>query len=472
MANNADRVGAAQALVRTRWDTNQNIARALEQRTYLGALYGTSRYIPDGMVGMQIHLLLARGAALLYNADDIDTLTYVLAVANSVVPGLQHLEPAAADARVLACLTQFLKTEITRRGFIEVTEQQWAAWTAGAEEGRPAGPLANVAWIPRARNQVRNMEVPRAATPDEMNRVFGCLLSAGRQVLVDEGPGTMFAAAFLGFAKKGDITTRKLESIIAQMHEEVGYTMSLSTEVVRAMWHHVGVYVPYELLPQMFRAWEEATETISLRMRVTLQQAAWTGLTQYSTILRMVEDHPDFPWARVAGLLASDWSAFMKAVDTVGNDPYYGFKANVGDAAATKFLNLGYVAKEMMRKLGGREAGAITQYRGWISTPRCQATLDEIIRDWVPGGDTGAVAPDHAAVALLRQKIRVSRGEQLDVPAGIPEPGEPAPHEGDEEGDGNLEGEERDADEGDRGAHAGRAGRGGDDRQLRQRPRR
>lgn len=422
--NNAPPAIAAPRLVpfmRTRWDTNQNIAEALEQKNYLNALYGTSTYIRDGLIGMQIHLILGRGAALLYRVEDVESMTYCFAVANAVAPGLQHLPEAEANAQVVTCLVQFLQTEITKRGLIEISENDWAKLTRAAREGVEAGPWANIAWIPRSRDQVKDMPYPEAVTKEEMTRVFAHLIAFGRKILVEEGPATMFAAAFLGFAKKGEITTRKLETVVAQMKDEIGYNMALTPQLIKAVWQHVGAYVPYEFLPQMFKAWETSTEVVSLRMRVTLQQAAWTGLTQYSTILQMVEEHPDFPWAKVASLLASDWAAFMKAVEVVGNDPYYGFKANIGDAAATKFLNLGYVAKEMVKKLGGREAGAITQYKGWITTPRCQATLDDMIKAWVPGGAAGPIVPDEQAVAALRTKLRNVRLQGQADPRPLPD---------------------------------------------------
>lgn len=422
--NNAQRVPAPQPPVpfmRTRWDTDRNIATALEQKNYLDALYGTTTYIPDGLIGMQVHLLLGRGAALLYRVEDVESMTYCFAVANAVVPGLTHLPEDEANAQVVSCLVQFLQAEVTKRGLIEISENDWARLTQGAREGVEAGPWANIAWIPRSRDQVKDMAYPVVVTKEEMTSVFAHLISFGRKVLVEEGPATMFAAAFLGFAKKGEITTRKLETVVAQMKDEIGYNMSLTPQLIKAMWQHVGAYVPYEFLPKMFKTWETSTEVVSLRMRVTLQQAAWTGLTQYSTILRMVDEHPDFPWGKVAAILASDWAAFTKAVEVVGNDPYYGFKANIGDAAATKFLNLGYVAKEMVKKLGGREAGAITQYKGWITTPRCQATLDDMIKAWVPGGAAGPIVPDEQAVAVLRTKLRDVRIRGHDDPEPLPD---------------------------------------------------
>ncbi|KAH7944319.1 hypothetical protein HPB52_018264 [Rhipicephalus sanguineus] len=86
---------------------------------------------------------------------------------------------------------------------------------------------------------------------------------------------------------------------------------------------------------------------------IALAKKAWTGLTQYSTILKMFREYPGFPWAQVAALLPADWENFRQAVEAVGGDAYYGFRANIGPATATNFLSLGYLAKEMIKKIGG-----------------------------------------------------------------------------------------------------------------------
>lgn len=134
----------------------------------------------------------------------------------------------------------------------------------------------------------------------------------------------------------------------------------------------------------MFATWEEEMEALSMRMRVTVQQAAWTGLTQYTTILKMFKEHPGFPWGTIAALLPTDWENFSKAVTAIGNDKYYGFKQNIGVAVTTGFLNVGYVAKEIMVKVGGREGSAITQFKGWITNPRGKKAIDDIISKWDP----------------------------------------------------------------------------------------
>lgn len=176
----------------------------------------------------------------------------------------------------------------------------------------------------------------------------------------------------------------------------------MTPQMIKGVWTYVGAHLDVAQFPFMFRTWEHEMSEISLRMRITLQQAAWTVLTQYSSILKMFREYPGFPWARVAALLPADWENFRAAVEAVGGDAYYGFKANVGPAAATNFPSLGYLAKEMIKKTGGREGSAIEQYKGWIQQPKAKESLDALVTAWNPAGPAGALEPDEAAVEALR----------------------------------------------------------------------
>lgn len=174
----------------------------------------------------------------------------------------------------------------------------------------------------------------------------------------------------------------------------------------------------------MFKNWETEMADLSLRLRITLQQAAWTGLTQYTTILKMFTEHPEFPWGQVAAILPADWANFIKAVKAVGEDAYFGFRPNIKEAAAANFLSLAYVAKEMMVKIGGREGSAIGQYRGWISNPRGRTALDKLVAEWDPSGvKVENLKPDEGAVERLLAATRGDDGPSDDDDQPPDQPG-------------------------------------------------
>lgn len=197
------------------------------------------------------------------------------------------------------------------------------------------------------------MAVPDAIDEADIEVVLRIIRTAIRPISEKRVPTLLFAATFIALAKKGDISQRKMEAIISELETDLGYCVEMTPAMIKGVWTYVGAYLDVTQFPYMFRTWEHEMSTISLRMRITLQQAAWTGLTQYSTILKMFREYPGFPWAQVAALLPADWENFRQAVEAVGGDAYYGFRANIGPATATNFLSLGYLAKEMIKKIGG-----------------------------------------------------------------------------------------------------------------------
>lgn len=406
-----DQMDAAFEAVRNRWDTEEIVALAFlntsNPASLVDALYTRSVIIPAGIPGRQTHILVARGDALYHRVEDVESTTMCLAVANALASGLNLLEPDDANTRVRQAVREILRREVFRRGLINVTPEVWQGWMRSAEGAHAAGILNPIPWLPQEREELRQFEWPdRPVDNGQIRMLLEQLITAATPFLRDLGVITLFAYAFLGFAKKGIISQRKLDAVINQIESETGKRLDLSVGIIKDMWQKVGAHIPYRSIPPMFRTWEAEMGESCLRMRIILEQAAWTGLTHYTTILKMFTDHPGFPWAKVAALLPRDWANFLAALSAVGNDAYYGFQQNLGDAAATKLASLGYVAKEMMVKVGGRDGRAIIQYKGWTSNPLRKTALDAIIAGWDPTGNAANLVPDLAAVPELCNRLR------------------------------------------------------------------
>ncbi|AJG39046.1 putative nucleoprotein [Changping Tick Virus 2] len=406
------------ARIRNRWDREDIVARGFTPVTILDKLYTESDYLSEDEEGVQAHLLVARGDAWLRKAEDPQTMTICLAVANAVTPGLNTLPIDEANDRVRACLREFFRKEITRRELVNVTEEVWNSWMRPQEGVREAGVLSPLAWLPRTREGLAEFEWPENVQPTQVRLLIEQLLTVATERVKNLAITSLFTIAYISFAKKGDITTRKLEAILNQVQQEIGWQVEVTPHLIQELWRQVGVHIPYASIPDMFRHWEGLMAGRCLRLRVTLEQAAWVGLTQYTTIVKMFSEHPGFPWDRVAAILPADWQNFQAAIEAVGNQPYYGFQANLGAAAGTKFPSLGYVAKEMMIKVGGREGDAIRRYKGWIETPRAKAALDALINAWDPVGlvegqdrDPGSVAATRAALRRALEPAQPAAGQ-------------------------------------------------------------
>lgn len=86
----------------------------------------------------------------------------------------------------------------------------------------------------------------------------------------------------------------------------------------------------------------------------------------------------NFPWGKVACVLPQDVQNFLAAVAAVGTNRYYGFRKDLGPAAAT-ISSLAWLAKELFLRRGGAEADALRNFRGWIGTPLHKTALERLL---------------------------------------------------------------------------------------------
>lgn len=405
-----------------RWDTREGVQLAYQPDTILDSLYSRTTYIPATAAGIADHILIARGDVYNRGGDEVEDLTTCLVIANAFAAGLPLLEVAEANLRVAANLVMLLRKEVFKRDFLALTDDIWAEWMRPAGDGHEAGRLSTIPWLPAERAGLRVATAPETGIPlEQYQAIMTALKTVATPRVTHVGMSYVYTAAFLAMAKKGDITARKLEAVMNQIQAECGKQLDMQPSLLRMIWNKVGVHIPYASLGPMFERWEGITDGITLRMRVTLQQAAWTGLTQFTTIRRMMTEYPGFPWAKVATVLPADFANFTQAARIIGGDKYFGFKPNVGAAAATGFLSLGYVAKEMMVKVGGKEGSAILAYKGWIENPRSKTVLDTLIREWNPDGVTGQIEDDVEALAGAQEAVRegLEAAAAADVEAGV-----------------------------------------------------
>jgi len=96
---------------------------------------------------------------------------------------------------------------------------------------------------------------------------------------------------------------------------------------------------------EIFNMLDSGLETTSLRLHLTLAQAAHSGLTQFVVIGRAISTFTSFPWAKIEQL-TGEITKYHAAAVLIGGNRYYGFKKDLGAAKPTNYKNLGWVAKE------------------------------------------------------------------------------------------------------------------------------
>nr|QSR83618.1 nucleoprotein [Liman tick virus] len=359
-------------------DTREALAVYFQTTRLVDNLFTASTIIPGcGRDKMKAIWLIARG--------DIDRrggmenpseAAIALAIANGIAPNLPVLEPAPADEHVCSSIAMFMKRQCTRREYVHITEDDYTELTKAPVDQVPGG-LWHGLGLPARLADLPSLD-GLVLTAEAAKKLLQGLIDHESPTL-RRGGQFLYTVAFVAMSKRGEITNRKLQSICQQLQEQFNSQIELEQSLVRYVYQQVGQLIPEEVLPQMFETWARDMQDLSMRLRVTLEQAAESGLTQYHTIRKAMLEFPNFDWAAVAGLLPQDFQNFNAAVTAVGADRYYGFKKDLGVAAATKFASLAWLARGLFVKKGGPEGVAVQQFRGWIGAPLHERKLQALI---------------------------------------------------------------------------------------------
>lgn len=92
---------------------------------------------------------------------------------------------------------------------------------------------------------------------------------------------------------------------------------------------------------------------------LSIEQAAWGGLTCIHTIREAFVSHPDFEWEWIGQKIGTQWEAAKTALNIVKTNKYYkyyGFAQNLGPVAFTHYKMIAYVAKELLVRVDGQQA--------------------------------------------------------------------------------------------------------------------
>lgn len=155
-----------------------------------------------------------------------------------------------------------------------------------------------------------------------------------------------------------------------------------------------------ENIADVFIRWTALIGQKSLRLALTIQQAAGTGLTTLIVIGNAIKSYPDFDWAQVRLHFPQEWNNFTRAVQVVNNNPYYGYRKDLGVVKSTLYKNLSYIAKELLIKVGGQQS--LTQYAEFPVRIPDKAGFDVLISDYEAAHAGQAYTQEQIAEQELR----------------------------------------------------------------------
>ncbi|KAF6198434.1 hypothetical protein GE061_008182 [Apolygus lucorum] len=193
--------------------------------------------------------------------------------------------------------------------------------------------------------------------------------------------------------KRGTVSENKLNRIRTDIQTECNKTILITVQEVEVFYRELGNIIDHTNAQVILTGLSRNMANFSLRLRLTVDQAIKGGMTSYWSIHAAFEAFPNFPWATARRYLELDFTRFQTACALVGNNIYYGFNSNSGEAAAPRYKSLSWLCMHLLVRHLGAEYGTLTQYATYNRAPDHQAQLQALIDAYVP------VIPDEDAEA-------------------------------------------------------------------------
>lgn len=187
----------------------------------------------------------------------------------------------------------------------------------------------------------------------------------------------MIVTVMVAAVKQGNATSRYINKVTQGVHDDLTVDITLDSLVISQVHKKLLLEVDETCISRLLEEWHTRLPVDALRLRLVIEQAGGTGLTVLTTIGKAIKSYPTFPWHRVEALLPNQWTAAVQAIAAVGNNPWYGYKKNLGAVSSTRYKDIGYICKELLLKIGGDSN--LTAYKGWPRRPSHQDTLDRWI---------------------------------------------------------------------------------------------
>lgn len=167
----------------------------------------------------------------------------------------------------------------------------------------------------------------------------------------------------VSFSVRGNMSAAKVTRVVTELAPTMPFTgEALTTGDIQLTWSNFGHYVDDRVMPAIVRRWLAYIPQHALRVRVVLAQAAGSGLTSLDVIARAIHENPSFPWVLIQRMYPDQWDNAGLAMRRVGNNPYYGFRHDLGHVRANQFRHLAAFCGRLLIALGDEALG---RYQGF-----------------------------------------------------------------------------------------------------------
>lgn len=178
-------------------------------------------------------------------------------------------------------------------------------------------------------------------------------------------PPAIIASQVAALMRRGSLTeawaTKYLDGVSQELNIQM-LTPDQLIDVARKTWARISPTLTPATAETIIVNWNNLIPAHAIRMRTTITQASWAGLTTMTVIGRAMVLFASFPWPNITNAFRNEMGNFLAAVTAVGDNRYYGFGTNVEAVKSTLFKNLGYVAKELLVRGNNERSLSLYQY--------------------------------------------------------------------------------------------------------------
>nr|UHK03100.1 MAG: hypothetical protein LiCV1s2_gp2 [Sanya chuvirus 2] len=184
---------------------------------------------------------------------------------------------------------------------------------------------------------------------------------------------------FVGVIRRGTMSDEYRTRTLEALKLEMNITIPLESTTVARLYAQYGQFITAATIGGVIERWRNFLPQSALRLRNMATQASWDGLTTFVQIKEALNAYRDFPWLNLYVLTpyGTEFAAYSRACNLIGDNQYYGYNPDLGEAKSTNYKNLGAVCIALNVAVAGK--GTMRQYQGKVRVMAHNAKVKEMI---------------------------------------------------------------------------------------------
>ena len=277
-----------------------------------------------------------------------------------LVPDAKLMDVRSSRMRVVGIAMFILSSpekvaHLFRPEFAPRVKQECLSHLSGAETEWDAAPLDNDNAADRYTEQTWNAKLaddPNYVLPFEAANAMIWFLTTMMKPAHDLATIKMVVTVLVALAKQGTVSEHFINKIAEGIRSGLNIEIQLDSEEVRSVYQTFGRKLTADNARLLVRHLRGLIPDIALRVNLTLQQAAGSGLSTFMFITDMIKAFPNFKWEALIVIVPQEWAKLLEAVGVV-NNIWFGYAQEKGAAAAKNFPTLFYISAQLaIKKLG------------------------------------------------------------------------------------------------------------------------